>query len=234
MNLNASAGEGGDTAVVVATMLPAINAAREAARRTQSINNMRHIAIAMHNFESTYGRLPSPVMLGPDGKTPHSWRVALLPFLEGGSVYEKYRLDEPWDSPHNRELLNEMPAVFRSPVDKKDSVNTSYFAMVGKDSFLGDEKPKNKENGRRFRDIRDGTSKTIAFVEANRPTPWTKPEDIRIEPGVQKRLGGWHANGLFIAARGDASVRAVANTIDEKVMQALLSANGAEPINENF
>lgn len=230
--LTASGGEGGDSAVVLGTLLPAINASREAARRTQSINNMKQIALAMHNYQSTHGRLPSPVMLGPDGKTPHSWRVALLPYLDQADLHERYRFNEPWDSQHNRTLMQEIPTPYRSPNDKQGSVNTSFFAIAGKDSFLGDSQPKPRGEGRRLRDIKDGTSKTLAFVEANREIPWTKPEDVQVEPGLQKRLGGWHSGDIFIAARGDASVQAISRNIDEKVFQALLSANGAEPIRE--
>ncbi len=61
----------------------AVDPARAAARRNQSANKMKQLGIAMQNYHDTFKRLPSASVMGPDGKTPHSWRVELLPFLEG-------------------------------------------------------------------------------------------------------------------------------------------------------
>src|SRR5690606_24887914 len=71
-------------AITTGLLLPAVEAAREAARRTQSINNLRQLALAMLNYESTYGHLPPAVTYSQaaDGtRVGRSWRVELLPFL---------------------------------------------------------------------------------------------------------------------------------------------------------
>ena len=96
-------------------MLPAVQAARQAARRMQSSNNLKQIGLAFHNFHDAYRTLPAAAGLNDDGEPMLSWRVALLPFLEEAALYEEFHLDEPWDSEHNITLLERMPAVYRHP-----------------------------------------------------------------------------------------------------------------------
>ena len=97
-------------------MFPAVGAAREAARRAQCTNNLKQIGLAMHNYVAAHNNaFPAPALPGKDGKPALSWRVALLPYLEQQSLYDRFHLDEPWDSPHNKALIKEMPAVFTCP-----------------------------------------------------------------------------------------------------------------------
>ena len=67
----------------------------------------------MHNYHDTHGQFPPAVVVGPDSKTPHSWRVELLPFLDQDALFKEYRLNEPWDSEANKKVLAQSPAVFR-------------------------------------------------------------------------------------------------------------------------
>src|SRR4051794_3818491 len=99
-------------AVLIALLVPAVQAAREAARRSQCVNNLKQIGLAMHNYNSAYDVFPPAVITDPDGKPLLSWRVLLLPFLDEQALYEQFKLDEPWDSPNNKPLLSRMPKVF--------------------------------------------------------------------------------------------------------------------------
>src|SRR5438552_3335668 len=72
----------------------------------------------MHNYNDTHGQLPAAAACGKDGKPLLSWRVEILPFIEYGALYNEFHLDEPWDSPHNIELLPRMPKIYASPYDK--------------------------------------------------------------------------------------------------------------------
>lgn len=56
--------------------------------------------IAMHNYHDTYNHFPEPASRDDDGNPLLSWRVAVLPFIEQQALYEKFRLDEPWNSEH--------------------------------------------------------------------------------------------------------------------------------------
>jgi len=69
----------------------------------------------MHNYESTHGQMPPAVVYGSDGQALHSWRVLILPYIEQGELYRQFKLDEPWDSPHNIQLLPKMPRVYGPP-----------------------------------------------------------------------------------------------------------------------
>ena len=77
--------------ILVALLLPAIQAAREAARRTQCINNLKQIGIAMHNYHDTYRKLPYGSFnlreAWPSSGT--NWRTLILPFLEQGTIHDQ-------------------------------------------------------------------------------------------------------------------------------------------------
>ncbi len=141
--------------------------------REQSMNNLRFIGLAMHNYLQRHGRAFPPAAIRKDGKPLLSWRVAILPYLEQEALYNKFHLDEPWDSPHNKPLLDEMPEVY-APLSNAGKLGHSTHCQVftGPGTmFAGDE-------GTKPDDIADGTAWTIMVVEAARPVPWTKPEDL--------------------------------------------------------
>jgi len=204
----------------VTKALPPVAAARQSAQRAQAMNNMTQLALAMHNYASTFNsHFPPAVLYGPDGKTPYSWRVALLPFLEEEALYKQYHLDEPWDGPNNRKVLEKMPAVFRSPTESVGSKNTnaSYFVFVGPGSIFDGNK------GTAFKEITDGLANTILLVEAKRDIPWTKPEDIPYDPDKPlPELGGYFA-GVVNTAFADAAVRGLPSSISEKVLRPLIT-----------
>jgi beta-lactamase regulating signal transducer with metallopeptidase domain len=223
--VRARASLGTDEAAGIFTMLlPAVGTAREAARRAQSINNLKQLALAMHNYHETHQALPPSVLYGPDGKTPYSWRIALLPFLEESALYEQYKKDEPWDGPNNKQLIAKMPAVFRDPAGRENSTASSYFVLTGPSTVFAE-----KEGVKLFQ-ITDGTSNTLLVVEAQRDIPWTKPEDIPYEKDKPlPKLGGHHAK-VFLAALGDGSVRAISQNIQDAVLRALITRDGGEVV----
>ena len=99
--------------VMLALLLPAVQAAREAARRAQCTNNLKQIGLAMHNYASANGAFPPAAIYDANGKPLLSWRVLILPYLEQDSLYKQFHLAEPWDSPHNkRTLLAQVPPLF--------------------------------------------------------------------------------------------------------------------------
>src|SRR4051812_9073955 len=74
---------------------------REASKRTQCKNNLKEIALALHNYHEAYGCFPPAYIADKDGRPMHSWRVLILPYLDEKPLYLKYRFDEPWNGPHN-------------------------------------------------------------------------------------------------------------------------------------
>ncbi len=202
---------------------------REAALRPRSVENMKTIALALRDYHAAHGSFPPAALLKPGGKATFSWRVAILPYLGQKKLYDQYRFDEPWDSPHNRELLEKVPTVFRAPGAEASSTATSYFVLSGPQTIFSDKE------GTALDAIRDGAPTTILFVEVKRPIPWTKPEDIPYSAEKPlPELGGYYdtcaGKGAFHAAFADGSVRLISGTMDEVVLRALISKAGGEKL----
>jgi RNA polymerase sigma-70 factor (ECF subfamily) len=199
-----------------------------AADRTRSANNLKQIALAMHNYHDVNGHLPAAAVYSKDGTPLLSWRVLLLPYLEQDPLYKEFHLDEPWDSAHNKKLLAQIPKVY-APVagEAKGTDKTHYRVFTGKGTvFEGDK-------GLRLTDIPDGTSNTILVVEAGDAVPWTKPADLPYDPDkALPALGGLFEKGFHVAL-ADGSVRFMANGFKEKLMRALITRNGGEVIDRN-
>ena len=226
VKLHAQADAGAVT-TAVRMLLPAVGASREAARRSQCVNNLKQMALAMHNYYSVNECFPPAVLYGPDGKTPYSWRVAILPYLEANDIYSQYKFDEPWDGPNNSKLIARMPAMFACP-DDPDAIRThttSYFVLSGPNTIFPDQKP-----GTKMQEITDGTSNTVLVVEAKREVPWTKPEDIPYAADKPlPKIGGLHPLG-FNAALADGSVRFIKDAINPNTLRALISRDAGEVI----
>ena len=87
----------GSLFMTAALLLPAVQSAREAARRAQCVNNLKQIGLAMHNFHAQKNHFPAAAIVDKAGKPLLSWRVAILPYIEQESLYQQFHLDEPWD-----------------------------------------------------------------------------------------------------------------------------------------
>lgn len=86
------------TGILVALLLPAVQAARESARRIGCANNLKQIGLALHNYESTFRRLPPAFLLKPFGETRGSWSIhaRILPFIEQESLGNEIDLAQDW------------------------------------------------------------------------------------------------------------------------------------------
>jgi len=216
--------------ILVALLLPAVQAAREAARRAQASNDLKQIALALHNYHAAQNAFPPPAITDKDGKPLLSWRVAILPYLEQQQLYEQFRLDEPWDSEHNRQLASAVVPVYQGTNPGVRPGMTAYLGAAGKGTIF--EGPK----GTRIDQIRDGTANTIMVVEANpdQAVPWTSPADLEFEPGKPLRGLGAARPGGFNAAFADGSVRFLSKSIDGKLLGLLMQMADGQPITGDF
>ncbi len=202
------------------------NAAEERANRHQSVDNMKQIMIAMHNFHDAQKTFP-PAFSSQDDKPLLSWRVALLPYFEGEeakAVWAEFHLDEPWDSDHNKELVAKMPQVYQSPASKLNDGRTVYLTPRGAaTAFPG-------QQAIAMRKIADGISNTIAVVEVDdkNAVPWTKPDDWKFDPDHPKVGLGGQFSGGFHAASCQGSIHFVGNNVDDEVLKALFTMAGGE------
>jgi prepilin-type processing-associated H-X9-DG protein len=215
--------------ILIALLLPAVQQAREAARRTQCKNNLKQIGLALHNYHDTYNSFPPAYVADSDGRPMHSWRVLILPYLDQQALYQSYDFTQPWDSPANQFVLQSMPPVFACPSNPAQGGNTTaYAAAFGPDCvFSGPE-------GVKIQTIVDGTSNTVMVGEATRAAiPWTQPQDVDIQahPALNDP-GGFssHHTGGVQFLMGDGSVRFISEEINQQTLDSLYGKSDANPI----
>ena len=198
------------------------------AARSKSINNLKQIALAFHNYHSMKDCFPPAAVLGADNSPLLSWRVLILPFLGAQELFDKFHMDEAWDSPHNKELLAMMPEAY-APVVLKDCMpaNSTYYQ-----GFKGPGCVFEGENGQSIRTITDGTSNTLMVVEGEKLVPWTKPVDLVVDEDKEKplpKIGGQFEGGTT-AAFCDGSVRFLKTDLKPEVLRSLITRNGGEVV----
>jgi hypothetical protein len=197
--------------------------------------------MAMHSYSSARWHFPPAAVFDKDGRPLLSWRVLLLPYLEEEALYKRFHLDEPWDSPHNIKLLDQMPDVFAIPAEgigeRADSHSTFFQVFVGPGAaFEGRE---GIEYSNQYRDFPDGTSNTILVFTASRAVPWTKPEDVTYAPDQPLPPLGLHhifwgdrhrpipPTLMFVTADGNSNYLDLDLT-SEKTLRALITRNGKD------
>jgi hypothetical protein len=204
-------------------VLVMVDRAREAAARSSC--NLGGITLAFHNYEDVHGRLPPAIVRDADGKPLYSWRVLILPYIEQRDLYEEFRLDEPWNSEHNLRLLDRMPSSYAAPWTRR--VNVPPYHTVCR-VLSGPGTPFDERVSVRIpEDFTDGLSSTLLFVEAGKPVPWTKPEEIIYDPARPVRLQGLFRNG-FRACTADGQYQFIDHNTDQTVLHALITRNGGE------
>lgn len=201
------------------------HAAASAAAQAESVDNLRMIGLALHNFHEIHQGFPSAVGADAEGQPRLSWRVHLLPLLDEGELYSRFRLDEAWNSPHNMALIDQIPRVYRSPGARLERGMTTYLTVRGKDTvFPGAAQI-------RIPEITDGTSQTgMAFdCAAWDAVIWTKPDDFesdatKLRASLRGRFGN---GGLLLLA--DGSVIQLRMDLSEKTLTDLFSRNDGNP-----
>jgi len=213
--------------MIAGTLVPAIINARKAARRAQTKAKMLQIGIAMQAYQTTHGHFPPAYTVDKDGKPLHSWRVLLLPYLEHSKWADAIKMDEPWDSEHNRKLLRNMPEIYRSPASEAPPNMTTFQVPSGDETMF--------QGGKKIRraDVRDGSSNTILLVETNddQAVHWAKPEDWKYDPDKPaKGVIDDRSDDGFVAVFADSSVRFISRTIDRTVLKGMFTRAGGEPL----
>jgi len=180
--------------------------ARTAAYRAQNANNLKQLALSMHNYHDVNKHLPDPAIRNAQGKPLLSWRVSVLPYVGGEQLYKEFHLNEPWDSEHNKKLIERMPAVFQSPGADLPAGQTTYKIPTGAHALFS------KAEGPQLREVLDGTSNTIMILDVipENAVPWTKPDDFVLN--AEKPTEGLLHSGSdgFFVALADGSVQFLA------------------------
>jgi len=223
------------------TMLDAL---ASSARAQQCQNHLKQIVLAFHNHHDTFGKFPPLHTVDKDGKPLHSWRVAILPYLEQNELYKKIRLDEPWDSEYNKQFHSQCPAFFqcpqmvaKNPAIKRDGL-TTYSVIVGKNAYPEADKKYDLYM------ITDGTSNTLAVVERQVPVCWMDPtQEITQEEAMkgigksEKGIAAVHTSGSRMSTQTaffDGSTRTIMEHVTLESLKALITRNGGESIGVEY
>jgi hypothetical protein len=190
-----------------------------------SQNNLKQIGLACINCaNANRGMLPTDIV-DKSGKPMLSWRVLLLPYIEEDKLYKEFKLDEPWDSDHNKKLIEKMPKTFAPVRVKAKPGATFYQTFTGKNALFGGAvKPIYPAS------IPDGTSNTGMVFEAGEPVIWSKPADLPFdETKPLPKLGGLF-DGECNVVMCDASVLRLKKNPDEKELKKLIMPADGEII----
>ena len=192
----------------------------------RAMKHLKDIGLALYSYESSHGRFPAAASV--DKKTGAkllSWRVHVLPYFGYEWLYGQFKLDEPWDSEHNKKLIPRMPYEYQNVLLPARPGETYTKAFVGKDTALLDSGV-----GRKLTTFKDGSSNTIAIVAgAGDPVIWTKPEDIPFDsakpiPRITIPLG------YLMALFADGSIRSHVRRefVESDGFRAAITASGGD------
>jgi prepilin-type processing-associated H-X9-DG protein len=211
--------------IIVALLLPVRRAPREAARRNQSMSNLKQIALALKEYAETYHALPPAYTTDADGKPLHSWRTLILPFLEEQQLYKSIDFTKPWDDPANVAAFKTSVSTYQCPSAFSEPDNrTIYLAVLTPNSCFRATEP------RSLSDITDDVSQTLMVIEVDEAhsAPWMSPVDadenvILGQGGPKSRTA--HPTGMN-AAFVDGSVRFLKDDMPATQRLALISIAG--------
>lgn len=158
--------------------------------------------------------------------------MALLQIYEP-KLFQKFKLDEPWDGPNNSKLLSKMPKWYALPGDLIDPPGyTHYRVFVGNGAAF--DKPIPFVRGVTFSQFTDGTSNTILVVEAGVGVPWTKPDELDFDPKAPLPTLGGRFRAGFQAAMADDSVHWVGRNVSEQTLRAAITRAGGDALGPDW
>ena len=196
----------------------------DADTRRVSKNHMKQILLAFHNYHSAYDRFPPASISRDDGQPNLSWRVALLPYLGEDGLFKEFRLDEPWDSLHNKTLIPRMPAVYQTPDSPTPEGQPPLRGRSGTGAtFEGGQ-------GGGVEPVTDGTSNTALIASAREPIVWTRPGELRFQWDGPIPLLDESNPAASLVAMADGAILDYSPK-NELLLRCMITRNGGEVIN---
>ncbi len=225
--------------VLVALLMPAVQAAREAQRRSICMNHHKQIALSFHNYHDTYSYFPSNTY-ADDGSELHSWRTHVLPYVEMQNLHDRCNRDEPWSAPENAFMQDIEIATYMCPSNPSMPGTANYLTIFANPTT----KPQpllTKGVNVRFSDVMDGTSNTLMAVETAGSVQWVAVDDLSYETMPKSVSSGAGASGISSMHPGganvslaDGSTRFLSSTISPDVLDALITRDGGEVMDIGF
>jgi len=172
---------------------------REEALQMGCASNMKNILLALRTYHEQFGSFPPAYTVDAEEKKLQSWRVLILPQLGKEELYRQIRLDEPWDSDHNKQFHSQMPDFYFCPAERsmrrhyKNSYKTSYVWMIG---------PGLISDGTSCMRMSDLSNNTPVLVETLAWDCWMSPEDMTMER-CWVSYTDWAHKGPFMGIRSN-------------------------------
>jgi prepilin-type N-terminal cleavage/methylation domain-containing protein/prepilin-type processing-associated H-X9-DG protein len=243
--------------VLIALLLPAVQAAREAARRTGCLNNLRQMGIAMHHHHNVHGAFPPGGvehrwMINPQTGRRYgaagrqlAWSVFLLPYLEQEPLFGRLDVEKPFDAPENAESAATILSVYICPSTPGGDRLVSgrgpcqYGGIYGERITGPNDPPKGVmlyDRAISIAQITDGTANTLAISEdsehadgqwINGLNVFDQAYGINQAPAFENDIRSQHPGG----ANGlfcDGSTRFLPETMDLKTLAAICTRAGRE------
>jgi prepilin-type N-terminal cleavage/methylation domain-containing protein len=209
--------------LLLAVGLPAVQSARESARRSQCRNRLRQIGVALQNHYSQFGHLPQ------DGLNGYGFGAFLLPQLDQAALYARIKPLEPSGSPTQTETGNAVLDVFICP--SFSGPNPVPSSGLGRSNVLANGELLGEPM--ELTDVIDGESNTIAVGETAEDHAWATPRigNCQSPPNGGGRFGSAHSGGAHFVLC-DAAVRFIHDTVDAATFQALGTPAGNETIGD--
>jgi hypothetical protein len=185
--------------------------------------HLRQLVAALDRYHETKGSYPPPAICDAAGRPLLSWRVALLPYLNEQALYGEFKLDEPWDSLHNKQLIKKMPKALQAPNTWQSHGKTQALILTGPNAPF--------EGAKGFR--KDQIAKEAALLvlaHSDQSVYWTKPADLACEAGKPQSLFppndpsrpwlfmGNEKRHMILA---DGTIRTIERSADDKILRAL-------------
>jgi hypothetical protein len=214
---------------------PTLSKLTSSRERAAAISNLKQIAAALNAYAADHGSYPLPIVRDANGQAMHSWRVAILPYLNEHQLANKYDFGKPWNSRENMVLVESIPSVYVSTSQPSMfRYSCDYQLVVGDRTLFPKAGPLNPKR------VSDDVTKTALLVEAtsrlNLSNVWTEPIELDIQamtgaigsnPGIE--VGSVTEGGVAIA-----TVDGEGHFLDESmapaVVLAILTASGNEPL----
>ena len=203
--------------------------------RAQDVWNLKKIGYALHSHHDHTGYLPAAIF-DKDGRPLLSWRVAILPHIDRKDLYEQFRLNEPWDSEHNKQLISKMPRVFSVPGFGRVEDGVSHYRIFASTPEVGDTETalfrwpditqKKPPDDVYFSKITDGTSNTIMVAEADEAVIWTKPDALIYHPNQPVSKLGYFWNGKTHLLMADGSVKSIPSAVNDETIREAITRSG--------
>ena len=216
--------------MLIAFSLPTTRVARPAAYRSQCRNNLKQIALALHQYESDYHALPPAYTVDANGNPLHSWRTLILPYMDQKTLYDKIDLTKAWNDPVNAEAYKSNAfSVFRCPAATCPENHSTYLAIVTPNSCI------RSTESRLLSEITDNRAETLMVVEldSEHAVHWMSPRDadesMILAVGPKSKLA--HSGGIN-AACVDGTIRFLNANLPAEKRRAWISIAGNEPVSD--